>query len=286
LTGATRAFAAGQAAPQRHDGGRAPWLRVARPDDSHGDRPGNRQDAPNGRKLIHNSVAMSAPAKASSAGAASRPTPLRVETAAPRTSAPQSDSDHDLVQGLRRGEPWAGTALVRKYHSRVERLVAGALGVDGELVDVVQDVFLSVMRNAHQLKDPAALPGWIGSLAVFTARGYIRRRRRWRWIRFLAPEDVPDQPTAEHDAVGTATMRAVYRAIEGLPTDERLAFSLRFVAELELTEVAAACQVSLATIKRRLSRAEARFRAAAQQSPLLLDRLERGGRFASDEEQP
>jgi RNA polymerase sigma-70 factor (ECF subfamily) len=233
---------------------------------------------PRAHELIHNSSAMSAQSKARSTGAAPHPNALR---AAERPAQPAGESDAELVQALRRGDPAARATLVRRYHPKVERLVAGALGVDSDLLDVVQDVFLSVLKNVHQLKDPAALPGWITSLAVFTARGHIRRRRRWRWIRFSAPEDVPELPIAAHDSEGSATLRAVYKVIDTLPTDERLAFALRFVAELELTEVAASCQVSLATIKRRLARAEARFLAAADKSSLLRARLERGDRFGT-----
>jgi RNA polymerase sigma-70 factor (ECF subfamily) len=181
--------------------------------------------------------------------------------------------DRALVEALRRDEPWARTALVEKYEPHIERVVAGALGIDPDLADIIQDVFVRVLEGIHQLKDPAALRGWIGTLAVFTARGHIRRRRRWRWIRFLAPEDVPEVPAAPHNPEATATMRAMYRVLDVLPTEERMVFTLRFMSELELTEVAAACSVSLATIKRRLARAEARFQEAARQEPLLSDRL-------------
>jgi RNA polymerase sigma-70 factor (ECF subfamily) len=243
------------------------------------DRPGSRQREPHGPELSHNSSAMSAQSKSRSTGAGPQANALRAAERPPTPSEPAGESDAELVQALRRGDQRACAALVRRYHPKVQRLVAGALGVDGDLMDVVQDVFVSVLKNIHQLKDPGALPGWIASLAVFTARGHIRRRRRWRWIRFLAPEEVPELPLAAHDAEGTATLRAVYQVIDTLPTDERLAFSLRFVAELDLTEVAASCQVSLATIKRRLARAEARFLAAADKSSLLRARLERGDRF-------
>ena len=237
-------------------------------------------------RLNHNSEAMGA--KSMSAKARSG-TPNALSAVAgglpdlhPGLRAGGADGDLALVEALRRDEPWARTALVRKYHPKVERLVAGALGIDPDLADVVQDVFVRVIHNLHQLKDPAALPGWISSLAVFTARGLIRKRRRWRWIKFQAPEDLPESPTLGHDYEGAATMRAVYGVIETLPSDERLAFTLRFVSGLELSEVATACRVSLATIKRRLSRAEARFAKAAETSPLLQQRLQRGGRFTSD----
>ena len=181
--------------------------------------------------------------------------------------------DRALVEALRRNEPWARTALIEKYEPHIERVVAGALGLDPDLADIIQDVFVRVLEGIHQLKDPGALRGWIGTLAVFTARGHIRKRRRWRWIRFLAPQDVPEVPAVPHNPEASATMRAMYRVLDTLPAEERLVFTLRFMAELELTEVAAACGVSLATIKRRLSRAEARFQEVACQDPLLSERL-------------
>ena len=74
-------------------------------------------------------------------------------------------------------------------------------------------------------------------------------------------------------------MNSTYRLLDTLPENERLAFSLRFIAEMELTEVAAACGCSLATIKRRLTRAEAHFLAGARQDPALNERLARGERW-------
>jgi RNA polymerase sigma-70 factor (ECF subfamily) len=58
-----------------------------------------------------------------------------------------------------------------------------------------------------------------------------------------------------------------------LPADERIPFALRFIDGMELTEVARACTVSLATIKRRLSRAEQRFTAFAALEPALAEWL-------------
>jgi RNA polymerase sigma-70 factor, ECF subfamily len=187
--------------------------------------------------------------------------------------------DVALIAGLRNRDARARVALVDRYGPYIERLVAGALGVDGELADAVNDVFVGVFERIHQLRDPAALRGWIGSLAVFTARGYIRKRRRWRWIRFFAPEDIPETaaPTATPEQY--QTVRATYQVLEKLPEDERVAFALRFVSEMELTEVAAACKVSLATIKRRLARAETRFREEALKNPTLSERMERGRRW-------
>jgi RNA polymerase sigma-70 factor (ECF subfamily) len=191
------------------------------------------------------------------------------------------EDDRVLVAALRRGDRAARVALVDRYEPLVERMVTGALGIDGETADVIQDVFVAVFEGIAKLKDPSALRSWIATLAVFTARGKIRRRQRWRWISFLAPEDVPDVPVFGPQGETQEAVRATYAILSTLPADERLAFSLRYISELQLTEVAAACKVSLATIKRRLVRAEQRFVAAAREAPALCDRLARSDRWGN-----
>jgi len=214
-------------------------------------------------------------------GAKRSPTPAATD--APKTPpappAPAFADDGELVAALRRGDGRARMILVERYEPLVERLVAGALGIDAEIADVIQDVFVAVLEGIRNLKDAAALRSWIATLAVFTARGRIRRRRRWRWIRFVAPEDVPEVPVAGPQGETREQVRATYSILASFPADERIAFSLRFISEMQLTEVASACSVSLATIKRRLARAERRFVEAAGAHPALNERLARGGRW-------
>jgi RNA polymerase sigma-70 factor, ECF subfamily len=205
------------------------------------------------------------------------------ETPQPTPRAPVAlrgyGDDAELVVALRRGEDRARVILVERFEPLVERLVAGVLGIDGEIDDVVQDVFVGVLEGIRGLKDSSALRSWIATLAVFTARGRIRRRRRWRWIRFVAPEDVPEVPVPGPQPESHESVRATYQILDAFPSDERLAFSLRFISEMQLTEVADACKVSLATVKRRLARAEKRFVEAARNHPALQDRIERSSRW-------
>jgi RNA polymerase sigma-70 factor (ECF subfamily) len=201
------------------------------------------------------------------------------DPAGPFAQATYAD-DADLVAALRRGDPRARAILVERYAPLVERLVAGALGIDGEIGDVVQDVFVAVFSGLRGLKNAAALRSWIATLAVFTARGRIRRRRRWRWIRFLAPEDVPEVAVVGPQGETREAVLATYRILDTFPADERMAFSMRFISEMQLTEVAAACRISLATVKRRLLRAERRFVEAARADPALAEHLLRGRRWS------
>ncbi len=214
-----------------------------------------------------------------------RPSSAR-DAAAPAPARSGDEEAAALVAGARAGDAAAQAALVRRYQPLVERVVAGALGVDGDLADAVQDVLVAMLEGIGKLRDPAALRSWIVSLAVFTARSRIRRRRRWRWMRFVAPEELPDIPApAGPRGESEEALRATYLVLDTLPGDERLVFGLRFLAEMQLAEIADASRVSLATVKRRLGRAEARFVEAARAHPALRDRLEQGrwGRGGEDD---
>jgi RNA polymerase sigma-70 factor (ECF subfamily) len=85
---------------------------------------------------------------------------------------------------------------------------------------------------------------------------------------FLA-DDVPDIEAPAAPPEDKEALRATYRILSRLPADERIAFALRFIDGMELTEVAAACRVSLATIKRRVARAKSTFEAEAGHHPSL-----------------
>ncbi len=180
-------------------------------------------------------------------------------------------SDAALVSALLQGSAEAPAALYDRYSGFVDRVLIRVLGSDPELRDLLHEVFAEALSCIHKLNDPTRLKSWIAQIAVYTARGAIRRRRRGRWLKFRPPEAVPEQAT-EGTATETLMLNRVYALLEKLPTEERIAFSLRRLEDMELRDAASAMNVSLATFKRRLSKAEARFLKLAMRDPFLADR--------------
>jgi RNA polymerase sigma-70 factor (ECF subfamily) len=190
----------------------------------------------------------------------------------------ESGDDVRLVASLRAGAPRATTDLVERYGNHVRRVLFRVLGgEDGESGDLFQEVITHAWERIDQLADPRALKAWLTQIAVFTARKAIRRRRRKRWLTFFA--DVPE-PTAGTSWAGPELQeaaRCVYRILERIPLDERIPFSLRMLEDLDLEATARACGMSLATVRRRLVRAERRFFKLARQYEALAPWMEGGG---------
>lgn len=170
-----------------------------------------------------------------------------------------AETDAALVAALRSDELAARGRLFDRYGGFVERTLHRILGTDAELYDVLHDVFVVALTSLPQLRDDSALRGWLAGIAIHRAKKLIRRRQRWRWIESVAPFDLPETaaltPTAEvHQALSHAL-----RMMDRLPVDERIAFALRYIDGMELAAIAAVTRVSLATTKRRISRAQSRI---------------------------
>jgi len=190
-------------------------------------------------------------------------------------------SDPDLVAGVLEGPAWAKDELYRRYAPLVERTLRHILGHDRhtELVDVLHDAFVEALASIGNVRDAQALPAWFRTIAVHTAHKTITRRRARRWLLFFQPDEVPEVAGDTVDYEMKEAVRKTYEILDRLPTPERIAFALRHVDGLELTQVADACEVSLATIKRRLASAQRRFARAAEREEALEALLVEGGRW-------
>ena len=74
-------------------------------------------------------------------------------------------------------------------------------------------------------------------------------------------------------------MREIYAVLDAMPIDQRMVFVLRHFHGVRLAEAAEVCETSLATVKRRLAQAEARFLEAVRRQPGLAQWLEEGTRW-------
>jgi RNA polymerase sigma-70 factor (ECF subfamily) len=211
------------------------------------------------------------------------PRSSRVETAKARGPSlvrlPLCDTDAEMVAAIRAGQRVGGAALYDRYHAHVRRVLIRVFGPDIELGDLIQDVFVEAIDSIDRLEQPEALRGWLASIAVFLARGEIRRRARSRWFPLFSNEHLPEVPAPVSTPEVDEALRATYRVLEKLSADERIVFALRFVDGMQIAEVADVCRISSATVKRRLVRAQKRFLAIARNVPEISDWLSGGTRW-------
>jgi RNA polymerase sigma-70 factor (ECF subfamily) len=187
----------------------------------------------------------------------------------------RGSTDAALVAEIRSGATAAAGTLFDRYGAHVERLIWSLLGPESEAEDVLHEIFVRALEGIDSVEDPSRFKSWLTGITVHTAREWIRRRSRRRWLSFV--EEVPDHPAepAASDEVNEAT-RSTFEVLGKMSADDRVFFSLRFIEGMELSEVALTCDVSISTAKRRIKEAEKHFVSRARRHEVLRSWLEEG----------
>lgn len=147
--------------------------------------------------------------------------------------------------------------LVRLHSPYVAGLAYRLLGRDAEVDDVVQEVFVALLRFHDSVRDPGALRGWLATttarLCQRRMRSIVSRVRQW----YSADDDEADLTLAPGaSAEDHLALARVHRALAGVAPSARVAWILRYVEQERMEDVARIVGCSLTTAKRRVEAAQ------------------------------
>jgi len=159
-----------------------------------------------------------------------------------------------------------------EFHGLVHGLLYKGLGPSAEVEDLVGDVFLSLFEHARSIRAAHAVRSYVVSVTMNAVRRELRqRKRRTLFERLTGASDDGERLAATDDPKAKAALLQLSRILDGLGTEERLAFVLHGLEGLQLAEVAEALSVSLSTAKRRVRAANEYMRKRVSRNVLLAD---------------
>lgn len=185
--------------------------------------------------------------------------------------------DAELVAAFVGNEPGAPAELWDRYYPFVRGVLTRAVGPRHDVEDLVQETFMRLFRKLPTLRDPASLKSFILSITTRVIQSELRMRWVRRWLGLFSDGEMPEHAGDEADLEAREALARFYKILDRLSPEHRSAFVLRYVEGLELADVAAALEVSLATIKRWLPRIAKRVFSQAQSDPLLASYIETHG---------
>lgn len=170
-----------------------------------------------------------------------------------------SRDDELLVIRCQLGEPEAFDALVLRWHPPLSRYIKGLLPDDNAADDVVQELWIGVLRGIPRLREPASLAPWLFSIA----RRAVMTRLRQRYaaaveVPLTAPDDIGADDTPVDAAEDDWTM--LEHHLDRLAVAEREVLVLFYLKEMSLQELSAVLAIPVGTVKSRLHRARRQLR--------------------------
>jgi RNA polymerase sigma-70 factor, ECF subfamily len=175
-----------------------------------------------------------------------------------------------IVAELKSGSEEAYAWLIGEFQRPVYGLIYRMVSDPADAADTVQDVFLKVFRGMKHFHGESSLKTWIYRIALHEAAN----RKRW-WFRHKAQE-MPIGPTESdgltkrdetmrcaltdpHDSpFDNVAQREVQERVDAelrqLPEPYRSTLILRDLEDMSYEEIAEVLQISLGTVKSRLTR--------------------------------
>jgi RNA polymerase sigma-70 factor (ECF subfamily) len=174
-----------------------------------------------------------------------------------------------IVAELKAGSEDAYAWLISEFHQPIYSLVYRIVTDPADAADTTQDVFLKVFRGMKHFHGESSLKTWIYRIAVHEASN----RRRW-WFRHKAKE-TSIEPSQDEGRLSASSVRdtlvddsespfdmVVHEEVRARVEDElrqisepyRTTVILRDLEEMSYEEIAEITQVSLGTVKSRLTR--------------------------------
>lgn len=171
--------------------------------------------------------------------------------------------DAQLVLLGAQGEQRALEVLYRRHAPFAIHLAARIEGSARDVEDVAHDAFLKAFTHLGDLADPRSFRSWLGSIVVHAVRSRMRRTRLMNVLgitnlfgRAAEPVDLDSIASSDASPLVRAQLAQIYALLRTLPTDDRIAWTLRAIEGHDLETVARLTSCSLATAKRRISRAQ------------------------------
>jgi RNA polymerase sigma-70 factor (ECF subfamily) len=167
-------------------------------------------------------------------------------------------TDPDLMRRTAAGDRDAFTALYQRHHAMVYRFARLMTGCNSAAEDIVQEVFLAVMRDAARY-DPArgALSSYLYGIARHHTRRRLARDRQFVALEGDRREAIPYISEDDVDATleRRQTLQRLRRAILSLPRRYREVIVLCDLQDVSYNDAAVALGCAVGTIRSRLHRA-------------------------------
>lgn len=185
--------------------------------------------------------------------------------------------ENQFIERLRAGEATAFTRLVDERSGDIYALLYRLTEDIEEARDLTQETFLQAFRHIAHFRGDADLRTWLYRIAINQARNrwrWWRRRRRDVTVSLDAPSNGAADGTPlsaqlcdhrpdgdpEQQALAHERERALTAALQALSRSYREVVVLRDVEGLSYEEVATALEISIGTVKSRLSRGRLELR--------------------------
>jgi len=178
--------------------------------------------------------------------------------------------ESELIHRLKNRDDTAFRFLIEKYQTTVLNCCYKFIKNKEMAEEATQDVFIEVYRSIDRFRSDSNLSTWLFRIAISKSLDYVKsmkRKKRFAFLKSIMPGSAADEQFLISDALNPLQqlenedrLKVLYWAIDSLPANQKVAFTLSKVEELSNTEIAEILHTSVSSVESLLFRAKANLR--------------------------
>ncbi len=176
-------------------------------------------------------------------------------------------NEPELILSLQKGDPQAFKLLVDSRQNMVYNTVLGIVQDVQEAEDIAQEVFIQVYQSIRSFRGESKLSTWIYRISVTKALDAERRKKAKKRLAGLRSimgwDDSPEPVHFDHPGVQLENREkaaVLFKALNGLPQNQRIAFILIRTEGLGYEETALIMKITVKAVEALMHRARENLR--------------------------
>lgn len=178
-----------------------------------------------------------------------------------------------LIARLQQGDETAFRKLVDDNEVMVYNTVLSIVQQEDDADDVTQEVFIQAYQSIGSFRGDAKLSTWLYRIAVTKALDHEKKRKRKKRFSFLQSlfgtvrEETAEIPDFNHPGIALEKKESaaeLFSALNKLPGNQRIAFTLHKLEGLSYQEIAEVMQTTLNAVEALMSRAKGNLKKILQ----------------------
>ena len=176
----------------------------------------------------------------------------------------EQNVDQPLVERVQQGDKNAFNLLVTKYQHKVSNLVSRYVSNHSDVPDIVQEAFIKAYRALPNFRGESAFYTWLYRIAVNCAKNHSVALGRKPPSNDVEIEDAEfydggealrENASPEKVLLTEEIKTVIFKTIEQLPDDLRIAINFREIEGLSYEEIAVIMDCPVGTVRSRIFRA-------------------------------
>jgi RNA polymerase sigma-70 factor (ECF subfamily) len=184
--------------------------------------------------------------------------------------------DLEVLKRAQRGDERAFASIVRQYEKPIFNYVVRLTGDRAVAEELTQEVFMRVFQGLPRFSLRCKFTTWLFQVTKNRVLDELRARER-RPRATVTLDDVPTLEVLDRPVEQGETIDAVWRAVQELNPDLKMALLLRDIVGLPYSEIADSLEITLATVKWRIFKAREEVQLALAREGLAFERSAAAG---------